>query len=225
LSDLGKVKKAIVSKDSTTLIGGFGSPREVASRIRQLKTEMSLTRSDVEIERFRERLAKLAGGIAVLKSAGRSADELADSRYKIESAMQSCSSAIENGYVIGGGVCYCQARSLVDKLVPKNETEKLGFDAVSNALVSPLKHLLENSQHQNSDEAVKQVLQASDGVTGFNVENGRVEDLSTARVFDSAKSLQQALAMSFVHAEGILKTAAWDTAPGLDLGDRGGPNS
>jgi chaperonin GroEL len=186
-----------------------------------LKTEMSLTRSDVEIERLRERLAKLGGGIAVLKSAGRSADELADSRYKIESAMNSCSSAIENGYVVGGGVCYCQARAPIEKLVPKNEAERLGFDAVANALASPLRHLLENSQCQNPDDVVKQVAKAFDGVTGFNVENGRVEDLSAARVLDSAKSLQQALAMSFVHAEGILKTAAWDTAPGQDQGNRG----
>jgi chaperonin GroEL len=188
-----------------------------------LKTEMSLTRSDVEVERLRERLAKLGGGIAVLRSAGRSADELADSRYKIESAMNSCSSAIENGYVIGGGASYCRAMSLVDKLVPKNEAEKLGFEAVSSALASPLRHLLETSQHKTPDEVVKQVLQASDGATGFNVENGRVEDLSNARIFDSAKALQQALAMSFVHAEGILKTAAWDTGPGPDLGDRSGP--
>jgi len=214
LSDLGKVKKVIVSKDSTTLIGGLGSPKEVTSRIKQLKTEMSLTRSDVEIERLRERLAKLGGGIAVLKSAGRSAEELADSRYKIESAMYSCSSAIENGYVIGGGAPYCRAIPLIDKLVPKNEAEKLGFQAVSDALASPLRHLLENSQHTNPDEVVRQVVQASDVVTGFNAESGRVEDLSAARIFDPAKSLRQALAMSFVHAEGILKTAAWDTGSG-----------
>ena len=225
LSDLGRVKKVVASKDSTTLIGGFGSAKDVASRIKQLKSEMSQTRSDVEIDRLRERLAKLAGGIAVLKSSGRSSDEQADSRYKIESALYSCSSAIENGYVVGGGVCYCRARALIEKLVPKNEAEKIGFDAVSNALTSPLRYLLENSQEQNPDDVVRQVVQSSDSVTGFNAENGRVEDLSYARVFDSAKALQVALSMSFVYAEGILKTAAWDTGPGTELGNRDGAES
>jgi len=217
LLDLGRAKKVIISKDTTTLIGGSGSPREVASRIKQLKNEMSQTRSDFEIDRLRERLAKLAGGIAVLRSAGRTADDLADSRYKLESAMHSCSSAIENGYVVGGGVCYCRAKSQVDKLVPKNATEKLGIDAVSGALVSPLRQLLENSQHPDPSDIINQVVQGSNNMTGFNVESGHVEDLSNAHVFDSAKALQQALATSLAYAEGILKTAAWDTAPSPEL--------
>jgi chaperonin GroEL len=224
LVDLGRAKKVIVTKGATTLIGGFGSQKEIAARIKQLKTEMSQTRSDFEIERLRERLAKLGGGIAVLKSSGRTADDLEDSRYKIESAMHCCSSAIENGYVVGGGVCYCRAISFVDKLVPKNPTEKLGIEAVSHALTAPLRQLLQNSQHGSPEDVIKQVIESRDEATGFNVESGRVEDLLSARIFDSAKALHYALASSFTYAEGILKTAAWDTAPSPDGKDHTQPD-
>lgn len=224
LVDLGRAKKAIVTKGSTTIIGGLGSQKEVATRIKQLKSQMSQTRSDFEIERLRERLAKLGGGIVVLKSSGRTADDIEDSRYKIESAMHSCSSAIENGYVVGGGVCYCRARSLVDKLVPKNPTEKLGIEAVSHALTASLRQLVENSQHTSSEDVIRQVVDSPDEATGFNVESGRVEDLLSARIFDSAKALHYALASSFAYAEGILKTAAWDTAPSQDVKDLAKPD-
>jgi chaperonin GroEL len=213
LSDLGRTQKVVVSKDSTTLLGGAGRPGEVAERIKQLRMQLSATTGPYDVEKIRERLAKLGGAIAVLRAPGLTDEDLADSRYKLESALHSCHSAIENGYVIGGGVSYCRARALVEKLVATNDSQMAGIAAVSVALVSPLKRLLGNSQHPDFEAVLKEVLESSSGRIGFNAESRQVEDLGAAGVLDSAKALSDTLALAFAYAEGILKTAAWDTTP------------
>jgi chaperonin GroEL len=222
LSELGMAQKVVVSKDSTTLLGGAGRPGEVVERIKQLRVQLSGTMSPYDVEKIRERLAKLAGAIAVLRAPGLTEEDLADSRYKLESAVQSCSSAIENGCVIGGGVSYCRAKTLVEKLVATNDSQIAGIQAVSAALVAPLKQLLENSQHPNPEAVLREVLENSEGRTGFNAESGKVEDLAAAGVLDSAKALSDTLALAFAYAEGTLKTAAWDTTPlgGEDVNPR-----
>jgi chaperonin GroEL len=149
----------------------------------------------------------------VLRAPGLTDEDLADSRYKLESALHSCQSAIENGYVIGGGLSYCRARALVEKLVATNDSQMAGIEAVSAALAAPLKQLLENSRHPNPEVVFKEVLDSSSGRMGFNAESGQVEDLASIGVLDSAKALSDTLALAFAYAEGMLKTAAWDTTP------------
>jgi chaperonin GroEL len=213
LSDLGRAQKVIVTKNETTIIGGAGRPGEVADRIKQLRTQLSGTTVPYDAERLRERLARLGGAIAVIKAPSGTDEDQADSRYKIESALHSCHSAIANGYVVGGGVTFCRAKALVEKLVAKDDSDKAGIDAVSGALAAPIRQILENSQCANPDEVIKEVLAAPEGKTGFNAETHKVEDLAAAGVLDSAKALSDALALAAAYASGILKTAAWDTTP------------
>jgi chaperonin GroEL len=213
LSDLGEAKKVLVSKDGTTIIGGAGPTAEVASRVKQLRIQISGTTNPYDIERLQERLAKLGGAVAVIKAPGRTDEEVADSRYKLESAIHSCRSTIENGYVIGGGVSLCRAKTLVDKLIAKDESDKAGIQAVSGALAAPLRQILENSKHPNPESAVQQIIDAPDGASGFNAETRRVEDLRAAGVLDPARTLSDTLTLAFAYAQGTLKTAAWDTTP------------
>jgi chaperonin GroEL len=211
LADLGRAQKVIVTKDSTTVIGGAGSHEGIQSRIKELRKQIDSTRAEYDQEKLRERLAKLGGAIAVLKAPGRTDDDLADSRYRIESAVHSCHSAMDNGWVPGGGVTYCRAKRLIEKLVPQHDTEKLGINAISTALAAPMLRLIENSGSPDPNRVLTEVLAGDDDTTGFNAETGKVADLLSIGVLDSSKALKEALLLAFAHAEGILKTGAWDT--------------
>ncbi len=213
IADLGRARRVIVTKAETTIIGGAGSAREVADRVKLLRMQLSRTTQPLEAERLRERLAKLGGAIAVIKAPSGTDEEVADSRYKLESALHSCQSAIENGYVIGGGASLCRAKALVEKLVAKDESDRAGIEAVSNALVTPLRKVLENSECADPESVIKAVLEDSTGKLGFNAETQKVEDLETAGVLDSAKALSDTLELAFAYAKSIPKTVAWDTTP------------
>jgi len=213
IADLGGAKKVIVSRDCTTIIGGRGSTTEVANRVKQLRIQIGGTTNLHDIERLQERLARLGGAIAVIKAHGRTDEDVADSRYKLESALGSCRSTIENGYVVGGGVSLCRAKALVEKLIAKDDSDKAGIQAVSGALEAPLRQILENSKCSDPESVIQQILQAPEGTTGFNAETRRVEDLLVAGVLDPAKTLSDALTLAFAYTQGTLKTAAWDTTP------------
>lgn len=212
-SDLGRAEKVIVSKDNTTIIGGAGRPEETAARIQSLRRQIDATTSIYDLAKLRERLAKLAGAIALIKSGGLTEADIIDSAYKLESALNSCHAAMENGYVIGGGMCYYRAKELLEKLVATNESEKYGIAAVSYALELPLRQLIQNSKAANKEGALKQILQSTSTTVGFNAETGSIEDLFSAGVFDPAKTLKDALLLAFGYAKGILATGAWDTTP------------
>lgn len=213
LSDLGRAQKVIVTKDRTTIIGGAGRAAEVEERVKQLRIQLSTTNAQIEVEKLRERLAKLGGAIAVIKAPGGTDEQVADARYKLESALHSCQSAIENGCAIGGGVSFCRAKALLEKLVAKDESDKIGIEVVSAALTAPIKQILENSQHQNPEAVIKEILNSTDGKMGFNAETQTVQDLTAAGVVDSAKALADALKLASAYATGVLKTGAWDTTP------------
>jgi chaperonin GroEL len=213
IQDLGRAKKIIVTKDGTTIIGGGGSATEVANRVKQLRTQISGTTNPHDIERLQERLARLGGAIAVIRAHGRTDEDVADSRYKLESALSSCRSTIENGYVVGGGVALSRAKALVEKLIAKDDSDKAGIQAVSDALAAPLRQILKNSRCSDPESVIQQILAAPDGTIGFNAETRRVEDLLVAGVLDPAKTLSETLALACAYAQGTLKTAAWDTTP------------
>jgi len=213
ISDLGKAKKIIVGKDCTTIIGGAGVNTEIANRVRLLRMEISTTTDLRELQVLQERLARLVGAVAVIKAPGRTDEDVADSRYKLGSALNACRSAIENGFVAGGGATLCRAKILVDRLISKDESTKAGINAVSAALAAPLRQILENSKCKNPDAVVQQVLQSQNGNTGFNAETHQVEDLLRAGVLDPARVLRETLTLAFAYTQGTLKTAAWDTTP------------
>jgi len=213
LADLGRAKKVIITREDTTIIEGAGKAGDVASRIQGLRRQIEATPSLYENAKLRERLAKLGGAIGVVRSGGRTEIDRADSRYRLESALFSCQSAIENGYVVGGGVCYFRAKRLVEKLVAANESEQFGIAAVSHALELPLRQLILNSSVHNKAKLLSDAADSSPDSVGFNAETEKIENLAENAVLDSAKALKEALVLAFAHAKGILTTGAWDAAP------------
>lgn len=210
LADLGRAKKVIITKDETTIIGGAGSQDEIEGRIKQLRHEIEATAAPYDQAKLQERLARLVGAVAVIRAAGQTSDDLAESRYKVESALGSCRSAVENGYVVGGGASYFHARQVLAKLVPANGAERAGIEVVRRALSAPLEHFLQRSRVGNPERTLKNISKKG-GTAGFNIETGQIEDLVAAGVLDSAKALKGALELALSHAEGILTTSAWDT--------------
>ncbi len=217
LGDLGRSKKAIVTRTNTTIIGGAGNPSEVASRVQGLRRQIETTPSVYDNEKLRERLAKLSGAVGVVRSGGHTDVDRTDSRYRLESALFACQSAIENGYVIGGGVCYYRAKRLVEKLVAANDSEQRGIAAVSHALELPLRQLIQNSSIHNKAKLLNDVANGDPDSVGFNAETEKIENLAEAGILDSAKALKEALVLAFSHAKGVLTTGAWDAAPRTTL--------
>jgi chaperonin GroEL len=219
LADLGRAKKAIVTRASTTIIGGLGNTNEVASRVQGLRRQIETTTGVYDSERLRERLAKLSGAIGIVRSGGHTNVDRTDSRYRLESALFSCQSAIENGYVIGGGVCYYRAKRLVEKLVAANESEQRGIAAVSHALELPLRQLILNSSIHGKGKLLSDVADGSPDSVGFNAETEKIENLADSGVLDSARALKEALVLAFAHAKGVLTTGAWEGAAPRDTAD------
>ncbi len=213
LADLGRAKKVIVTRGDTTIIEGAGKPGDVASRVQGLRRQIEATPSLYDNAKLRERLAKLGGAIGVVRSGGRTEADRTDSRYRLESALFSCQSAIENGYVVGGGVCYYRAKRLVEKLVAANESEQFGIAAVSHALELPLRQLILNSSVHNKAKLLSGAADGNPDSVGFNAETEKIENLAENAILDSAKALKEALVLAFAHAKGILTTGAWDAAP------------
>jgi chaperonin GroEL len=213
LNDLGRAKKVIVTRGDTTIIGGAGNADEIASRIQGLRRQIGTTLNPYDNAKLRERLAKLGGAIGVVRSGGHTDADRTDSRYRLESALFSCQSAIENGYVIGGGVCYYRAKRLVEKLVATNESEQRGIAAVSHALEIPLRQLIQNSSVHNKAKLLSETADGNPDSVGFNAETEKTENLAESGIFDSAKALKEALVLAFAHAKGVLTTGAWDAPP------------
>jgi chaperonin GroEL len=211
LDDLGRAERVIVTRSDTTIIGGAGNPQEVASRIQSLRRQIESTPSAYDNAKLRERLARLAGAIGVIRSGGLTEFERVDNRYKLESSLFSCQSAMESGYVIGGGLCYYGAKRLVEKLIVVNEPEQHGINAVSHALELPLRELIQNSSIYNKAKVLNDVFQHSSETVGFNADTEKIEDLANVGIFDSSRALREALTLAFAYARGILTTGAWDS--------------
>lgn len=213
LKDLGQAERVIVTQFDTTIIGGKGNTTDIEARISALRTRIESTVSAYDNAKLRERLARLAGAIGVIRSGGFTEDERAESRYRLESSFYSCQSAIANGCVTGGGVTYYRAKRMVEKLVSANDSERRGIEAVSQALELSLCKLIENSNIYGKSKVFDEIAGSSGLQVGFNAETEGVEDMAAVGVLDSAIAMREALTLAFAHAKGILTTGAWDAAP------------
>jgi chaperonin GroEL len=210
LADLGRAQKVIITKEDTTIIGGKGKPDDIKQRMRALRRQIEATINTYDAAKLRERLAMLAGAIALIKCGGVTDSERTDNRYKLEAALFSCQSALENGYVLGGGLCYYRAKQQVEKIVAANESERQGINAVSSALEAPLRQLIQNSSVYNKAKLLNEIEGSGNNSVGLNAETERVEDLENAGVLDSAKALKEALILAVAHAKSVLTTGQWD---------------
>ena len=189
---LGTAKRIIITKDNTTIVDGGGSADDVTGRINQIKAEIENTDSDWDREKLQERLAKLAGGVAVIKVGAATEVELKEKKHRIEDAVSSVRAAIEEGVVAGGGTALIRARPAVQTVVDGLEgDEQTGAKLVWESLVAPAKNIAENAGLEGS--VVVRAVEAESGSNGMNAATGEMVDLVKAGIIDPAKVTRAAL--------------------------------
>jgi chaperonin GroEL len=204
---LGRARRVVVTKDTTTIVDGEGTKEDVAGRVAQIKAEIENTDSDWDREKLQERLAKLAGGVAVVKVGAATEVELKEKKHRIEDALSATRAAIDEGIVAGGGTALVRARASVDELVAKLAgDEATGAKIVASALESPLRHIAQNAGYEGAVK-VREVADAK-GNVGLNAATGALEDLVKAGVIDPAKVTRSALQNAASVAALLLTTEA-----------------
>jgi len=189
---LGRAKRVIITKDTTTIVDGAGDKAEVAGRVNQIKTEIDNTDSDWDREKLQERLAKLAGGVALIKVGAATEVELKEKKHRIEDAISATRAAIEEGVVAGGGTALLRSRASVLSVVESlTGDEATGARTVYDALVAPAKHIADNAGLEGS--VVVQRVESETGSTGLNAATGEYVDMVKAGIIDPAKVTRAAL--------------------------------
>jgi chaperonin GroEL len=190
LDDLGKCKKVIVDKENTTIIEGAGKDKEIEGRIKQIRTQIEDTTSDYDREKLQERLAKLAGGVAVIKVGAPTEIAMKEKKARVEDALNATRAAVEEGIVPGGGVVLIRALPALDKVRASGD-DKIGLDIVRRALEEPIRQIAENAGVEGS--IVVQKVKDGSGAFGFNAETEEYEDLLAAGIIDPTKVTRVAL--------------------------------
>ena len=220
---LGRAKKVVITKDETTIIEGAGPDADIKGRISQIKTEIDNTDSDYDREKLQERLAKLSGGVAVLKVGAATEVELKEKKHRIEDAVSTTKAAIEEGVVPGGGVALIRAQEAVEKVMAKLEgDEATGARMVARSLSAPLKQIAENAGLEGG--VVVEKVKSMKGNEGFNAANGEYTDLVKLGVIDAAKVTRSALqnaasiAALFLTTEAVIADKPEESAPAMPGG-------
>jgi chaperonin GroEL len=207
LSQLGRARRVVVDKDSTTIIDGAGDSEAIKARIKQLKAEIETTDSDFDREKLQERLAKLAGGVAVIKVGAATETEMKEKKHRVEDAVQATRAALEEGIVPGGGVALLHAQPKVAQVTESlQDEERTGATIIARALEEPLRQLAYNSGLEGS-LTVERVRTAGPG-QGLNVETGEIEDLVKVGIIDPTMVTRSALQNAASIAKNILTTEA-----------------
>ena len=206
ISQLGHARRIVVSKDTTTIVDGAGDSDAIKGRVNQIKAEVDNTDSDFDREKLQERLAKLAGGVAVVKVGAATETEMKEKKHRVEDALQATRAALEEGIVPGGGVALLQASKNVDPAKRDDEDERTGVKIVLRAVEEPLRQIAENSGLEGS-VVVADVAKAKAGF-GLNAATGEIVDLVAAGVIDPAMVTRSALQNAASIAKNILITEA-----------------
>jgi chaperonin GroEL len=191
VKDLGRAKKVTIDKDNTTIIEGAGKASEIEGRIKQLRAQVEETTSDYDKEKLQERVAKLVGGVAVIKVGAATETELKEKKARVEDAMHATRAAVEEGIVPGGGVALVRCISALEKL-KLHDDEAIGVNIVRRALEEPMRQLAQNAGHEGA-VVVGRVRESKDENFGFNAETGEFGDMVKAGVIDPAKVTRLAL--------------------------------
>ena len=221
---LGSAKRVIITKDETTIVEGAGAADDIAGRINQIKAEIDNTDSDYDREKLQERLAKLTGGVAVLKVGAATEVELKEKKHRIEDAVSTTKAAIEEGVVPGGGVALLRSIDAVEaRIATLSGDEATGARIVAHALAAPLRQIAENAGLEGG--VVIQKVRAMSGAEGLNAATGGYEDLVKLGVIDAAKVTRSALqnaasiAALFLTTEAIVADKPEKGAPAMPGGD------
>jgi chaperonin GroEL len=203
---LGRARKVVIAKDNTTIIDGDGTEADVKARIKQIEREIENTDSDWDREKLQERLAKLSGGVVVIKAGAATEVELKEKKHRIEDAVQAARAAVEEGVVPGGGVALLRAQTAVDKVRGGSDDEKTGRNIVRKAMEEPIRQIAINAGFEGG--VVVEQVRAAEGSQGFNAATGKYEDLLGAGVIDPAKVTRSTLQNAASIAALLLTTEA-----------------
>ncbi len=206
ISDLGQVKKLTIDKDNTTLVEGKGKHSEIEGRVKEIRSQIDKTTSDYDREKLQERLAKLVGGVAVIKVGAATETEMKEKKARVEDAMHATRAAVEEGIVPGGGVALARCGAALDKLKLEGD-EQIGVNIVRKALQEPLRQIVENAGEEGA-VVLGKVLDSKDPNYGFNALNNEYEDLVKAGVLDPTKVVRTALTNAGSIASLMLTTEA-----------------
>jgi chaperonin GroEL len=190
LEDLGRTKKIRTDKDNTTIIDGAGKSADIEGRIKQIKAQIEETTSDYEQEKLQERLAKLAGGVAVVKVGASTEIEMKEKKARVDDAMHATKAAVEEGIVPGGGVALIRAMKALDNIKVNGE-EKIGMQIVKRALEEPARLIAKNAGYEGA--VVVEKIKKENGNMGFNAYKGQFEDMVKAGIIDPTKVTRSAL--------------------------------
>jgi len=228
---LGRAKRVSIDKDSTTVIDGAGKKKDIDGRVAQIRAQIEETSSDYDREKLQERLAKLAGGVAVIRVGGATEIEVKERKDRVEDAMNSTRAAVEEGIVPGGGTALLNAVKALDKVQPENADQKVGVEIVRRAIIVPVKQIAANAGADGSIIAGK-LSESSDKNLGFDAQSGKFVDMIKAGIIDPAKVVRTAL-QDAASVAGLLITTeamvaekpddkpAMPAMPGGDMGGMG----
>jgi chaperonin GroEL len=191
IADLGRAKRIVIGKDETTIVEGAGKKGDISGRISQIKLQIEETTSDYDKEKLQERLAKLAGGVAVINVGAATETEMKEKKHRVEDALSATRAAVEEGIVVGGGVALIRASKALDGVKSSNEDETVGIDIIRKALTLPLKRICDNAGVEGS--IVVEKVTEGKGSFGFNADTLEYEDLSKAGIIDPTKVTRSAL--------------------------------
>jgi chaperonin GroEL len=191
LEDLGRVKNVTVGKENTTLVEGGGKSSEIQGRVNQIRRQIEETTSDYDKEKLQERLAKLAGGVAIINVGAATETEMKEKKARVEDALHATRAAVEEGIVPGGGVALLRCLGAMDTVKPENEDERIGVEIVKRAVEYPTRVLADNAGEEGS--VIVQEVKRRKGNEGYNVSTGVYEDLVKAGVVDPKKVTRTAL--------------------------------
>jgi chaperonin GroEL len=191
LADLGRAKTVIIDKENTTIVEGNGKNSDIQGRVNQIRRQIEETTSDYDREKLQERLAKLAGGVAVINVGAATESEMKEKKMRVEDALHATRAAVEEGIVAGGGVALIRCISAIEAVKTSNEDEAIGVGIIKRAVESPLRALAANAGEEGS--VIVDKVKKSKGNEGYNVATGQYEDLVKAGVVDPKKVTRSAL--------------------------------
>ncbi|HEY1856891.1 chaperonin GroEL [Acidocella sp.] len=222
LAMLGRAKKVLIEKENTTIIEGAGKKADITGRVNQIRAQIEETTSDYDREKLQERLAKLAGGVAVIRVGGASEVEVKERKDRVDDALHATRAAVEEGIVPGGGIALARASLVLSKLKAENEDQRVGIDIIRRAIQVPLRQIAENAGEDGAVIAGK-VLDKDEYTFGFDAQSGEFKDMVKAGIIDPTKVVRTALQDAASVASLIITTEAGVTERPEKKAPAGGP--
>jgi chaperonin GroEL len=227
LDMLGRAKKVRIEKENTTIIDGAGQKADIDGRCTQLRAQIEETTSEYDKEKLQERLAKLAGGVAIIRVGGATEVEVKERKDRVDDAMHATRAAVEEGIVAGGGVTLLYASQRLDRLNPQNDDQKVGIDIVRRALQAPARQIFVNAGAEGSI-IVGKLLDKGEATHGFDAQSGTYVDMVQAGIIDPTKVVRLALqgaasvAGLIITTEAMVADKPQTSAPTMPGGGMGG---